>query len=1008
MDRTLNCLSYNCRGFNVAKRAYIKSLLSQCDILFIQEHWLSDGQLDQLGSLSPDHLFTAVSGFDNSDVLSGRPYGGCAILWRRNISLKVIPVNVNSRRLCCLSLSGMHFKALCINVYMPYEHDDASFDEFVMQMSLISDLIERNLDCHILLGGDFNVDFSRDRHHTDVLNDFCFQNNLSPVVRHHCSTIDYTYNFCMKSFSTIDHFMLSCHLFDGSVCSASVIHDVDNTSDHDPVSVILDITVPRLTFSRPQRTVKPAWCKATDDHIAAYKATVQANLSNIKLPVDSLLCRDVHCCNRSHIDDLNAFVDDITQACLAAGEVSLPRAGRVGSAGHIPGWNDIVAPVRDKSIFWHNIWMECGRPRSGIIADIMRKTRASYHYAIRKVRRNANDIINEKFADALLHNRGRDFWSEARKLRRSNMSVSSVVDGISTADGIADLFASKYQSLYTSVLYDRSEMESIHCLVDKSLSTSSDQHLIVGVSDVTNAINKLKPGKSDGCSGLCSDYFKHAPGVLAVYISLLLSALLTHGTMPQEFLTSTVIPIPKGKGLSVTDAANYRGIALSSIFGKIFDLIVLHRFSEQLCSSSLQFGFKAKHSTSMCTMILKEVIAYYTAHGGSLYCTMLDATKAFDRVEYCKLFNGLLRRDIPGVYIRLLLNMYTNHVTRVSWNGICSRPFVVGNGVKQGGVISPILFCIYIDSLLCALQNSGVGCYIGYMFLGALAYADDIVLLAPTPSAMRTMLALCDSFADDLHIVFNAKKSKCIHIGPELKLPYGSPEFFIGDMAIEFVDKWPHLGHIISATRDDKADIMSKRNTLCQHINNVLCFFASRDPITKLKLMKAYCNSFYGSVLWDLTNTSIRDVCIAWRKGLRRIWDLPHITHCNLLPLLCDTLPLMDELSCRCATFITNVLDSDNDAVSYAARHGVYFSRMLSPIGRNALFCCLRYGVQLRNIAFIKKFVVHGYVRYSQSPDVIHTARCLLELLYVKHGYSSLSLFSRDELMYAISYLSTV
>jgi len=105
---------------------------------------------------------------------------------------------------------------------------------------------------------------------------------------------------------------------------------------------------------------------------------------------------------------------------------------------------------------------------------------------------------------------------------------------------------------------------------------------------------------------------------------------------------------------------------------------------------------------------------------------------------------------------------------------------------------------------------------------------------------------------------------------------------------------------------------MSKRNTLCQHINNVLCFFASHDPITKLKLLKAYCNSFYGSVLWDLTmtNASIRDVCIAWRKGLRCIWDLPHNTHCNLLPLLCDMLPLMDELSCRCATFITNVLDS--------------------------------------------------------------------------------------------------
>ena len=57
--------------------------------------------------------------------------------------------------------------------------------------------------------------------------------------------------------------------------------------------------------------------------------------------------------------------------------------------------------------------------------------------------------------------------------------------------------------------------------------------------------------------------------------------------------------------------------------------------------------------------------------------------------------------------------MYTNHLTRVSWNGICSRPFAVGNGVKQGGVISPILFCIYIDILLGVLQNSGVGCFSG-------------------------------------------------------------------------------------------------------------------------------------------------------------------------------------------------------------------------------------------------------------------------------------------------------
>ena len=205
-------------------------------------------------------------------------------------------------------------------------------------------------------------------------------------------------------------------------------------------------------------------------------------------------------------------------------------------------------------------------------------------------------------------------------------------------------------------------------------------------------------------------------------------------------------------------------------------------------------------------------------HGGSLYCTLLDATKAFDRVEHCKLFNCLLQRDIPGVYIRLLLNMYTNHVTSVSWNGICSRPSAVGSGVKQGGVISPILF-------LCVLQNSEVGCYIGRMFLGAQTYADDIVLLAPTPRVMRAMLAICDNYADKGHIIFNAKKSKRIHTGSRLKQPYCLSEFYLENVAIKFADKWPHLGHFNSAMRDDKIETTNKRNTLCQHIDNVLRFF---------------------------------------------------------------------------------------------------------------------------------------------------------------------------------------
>ena len=161
----------------------------------------------------------------------------------------------------------------------------------------------------------------------------------------------------------------------------------------------------------------------------------------------------------------------------------------------------------------------------------------------------------------------------------------------------------------------------------------------------------------------------------------------------------------------------------------------------------------------------KRPLTIIRCNGSSAFCTLLDATKAFDRVDYCKLFRSLTKRDLPPTVLRLLLNMYTRHVNRVSWNGVFSLPFTVSNGVKQGGVLSPVLFCVYIDSLLHSVAESGVGCFIGRVFVGALVHADDIVLLSPTAATgMRTLLHVCDVLANDFSAVFNAAKSKCLTV----------------------------------------------------------------------------------------------------------------------------------------------------------------------------------------------------------------------------------------------------
>ena len=210
--------------------------------------------------------------------------------------------------------------------------------------------------------------------------------------------------------------------------------------------------------------------------------------------------------------------------------------------------------------------------------------------------------------------------------------------------------------------------------------------------------------------------------VIADSIASLFTAILRHGYMPKCLRDCVIIPLPKGqKDASLAD--NYRPIALASSLSK---LIVLVQYSSYLLSSPLQFGFKVGMSTSLCTGIVKNVISRYIHNGSSVLGCFLDASKAFDMVDHGKLFHKLLERGLPPSILRC---WYQSQQMRVKWGSALSDGFGVSNGVRQGSVLSPVLFAVYLDGLLVELSSSGVGCYWGCMFAGSFCYADDIVLL---------------------------------------------------------------------------------------------------------------------------------------------------------------------------------------------------------------------------------------------------------------------------------------
>ena len=115
-----------------------------------------------------------------------------------------------------------------------------------------------------------------------------------------------------------------------------------------------------------------------------------------------------------------------------------------------------MEPLRQKSLFWHNIWVNCGWPRDGNLAGIMRRTRAAYHAAVKRVKRNEKDITRK--AESLASHNTRDFWSKVKKITGSKKGCANVVDGICDAANIANHFGDIYDKLYHCVSFSQSEM----------------------------------------------------------------------------------------------------------------------------------------------------------------------------------------------------------------------------------------------------------------------------------------------------------------------------------------------------------------------------------------------------------------------------------------------------------------------------------------------------------------------------------------------------------------------
>ena len=148
-----------------------------------------------------------------------------------------------------------------------------------------------------------------------------------------------------------------------------------------------------------------------------------------------------------------------------------------------------------------------------------------------------------------------------------------------------------------------------------------------------------------------------------------------------------------------------------------------------------------------------------------------------------------------------------------------SFTFSVTNGVRQGGVLSPILFNVYFDELLQRLQDHDIGCHVGTKFVAALGYADNLTLLSPSLLGLQKAADICNDFAQEYSVKFDSKKTQCLCVEKD-------GEFFhLDGEKFKWVNCVRHLGNLITWNLKDDDDIQLKRGYFYRSVNNLCAKF---------------------------------------------------------------------------------------------------------------------------------------------------------------------------------------
>ena len=228
--------------------------------------------------------------------------------------------------------------------------------------------------------------------------------------------------------------------------------------------------------------------------------------------------------------------------------------------------------------------------------------------------------------------------------------------------------------------------------------------------------------------------------------------------IPTLLNISIIKPIIKDMKKKTDDYSNLRPISISNCFAQILEKLILLNSPNLLKTHKNQFGFKRFTSCNHAIFVTKETVLNYIEKQSSCKIASLDAEKAFDKVWRDGMFYKLINKMNPILWV-LLFKYYESSKGIIQAENSFSESFNINCGVKQGGILSPFLFNVFIDDLITECIGKNKGASINNLNVSIIVYADDILLVSPLDKHLQILLNICSKFGSDWHIKFNPQIS---------------------------------------------------------------------------------------------------------------------------------------------------------------------------------------------------------------------------------------------------------